>query len=120
MRVILEDIFGLAPTGGGVADIPGPIVPVYQWALSQNHPNPVTAAAEIRYTVARPGSVRLSVYGVSGQAVCCLVDEAKQPGEYIVSWDGRNGRGEKVSSGVYFYAMEAGDFKATRKMLLVK
>jgi hypothetical protein len=119
MRVILEDIFGLAPTGGGVADIPGPAVPTYQWTLAQNQPNPVTAATEIRYAVARPGSVRLAVYSATGQVVRTLVNEAKQPGEYLVTWDGRNSRGEPVSSGVYFYKMDAGDYKATKKMLLI-
>jgi flagellar hook assembly protein FlgD len=47
------------------------------------------------------------------------VDETKQPGQYVVTWDGRNTHGEPVSSGVYFYKMEAGDYRATKKMLLI-
>jgi hypothetical protein len=121
VRVVLEDLFGLAPGSGGTAGVTpsGPKAPAYQWALAQNVPNPISAATEIKFAVACPARVSLSVYGVNGQVVRMLVDETKQPGEYVVTWDGRNTRGEPVSSGVYFYKMEAGDYRATKKMLLI-
>jgi len=48
------------------------------------------------------------------------VDEEQAPGYYSVSWDGRDGEGKEVSSGIYFYRIEAGDFVQTRKMILLK
>ena len=49
-----------------------------------------------------------------------LVDEVKEPGSYSVQWDGKDDRGEFVSSGVYFYRMESGDFNSLKKMILLK
>jgi hypothetical protein len=54
-----------------------------------------------------------------GQVVRVLADGVREPGVHSVSWDGRNVRGGRVSSGVYFYQIDAGPFRATRKMLVV-
>jgi len=54
------------------------------------------------------------------QLVRVLLDEDKKPGFYSVIWDGKNDDGEKASSGVYFYTLVAGHFKATKKMILLK
>jgi hypothetical protein len=122
MRTILEDIFGLSANGGGTAGVvpPEPKPSVYAWALAQNAPNPVMSATEIKYTLARAGSVHLNVYGATGQVVRQLVGEVQEPGEYRVTWDGTNGRGARVASGVYFYKLEASGYKAIKKMLVVK
>ena len=123
MRTILETIFGLPSNGGGGTSgvvTPEPKQPAYEWALAQNSPNPVMGVTEIRYTVARAGKVGLTVYSATGQVVRHLVDETRQPGEYRLTWDGTNSRGERVSSGVYFYKLEAADYRAIKKMLLVK
>lgn len=62
----------------------------------------------------------LKIYNANGQVVCTLVDEEKGPGSYLAIWDGKNDFGEQVSSGIYFYRLEAGDFTASRKMALIR
>jgi flagellar hook assembly protein FlgD len=60
------------------------------------------------------------VYNVRGQVVKTLVDRAMMPGNHQIHWDGRNENGQLVASGIYFCKMEAGDFNAARKMILLK
>jgi hypothetical protein len=120
MRVILEDIFGLPSGGGGQADVPAPKLPLHQWALDQNAPNPWAGSTEIAFEVGSRARVAVRVFNVAGQLVRTLVDEPREPGRYSVSWDGRDRAGKRVASGLYFYKMEAGPYKATRKMLMVK
>jgi flagellar hook assembly protein FlgD len=60
------------------------------------------------------------VYNLRGQKVVTLVDELKEAGDYSVNWNGTNSSGQRVSSGVYFYRMSAGDFSAMRKMVILK
>jgi hypothetical protein len=118
IRMILNDIFGLPSQGtGGTTGAPGRTV--FKWALHQNAPNPVSSMTEVRYEVARPGAVSIKVYNAQGQLVNTLVDGRMEPGRYSAHWDGKNLAGEKVASGVYFYKLEAGAFKTTRKMLVV-
>jgi hypothetical protein len=119
MRVILEDIFGLPAGGGGPASVEPPLTG-YRWALAQNTPNPCIGATRIRYEIGRSARVRIKIYNALGREVCVLVDGAKGPGVHSADWDGRNSKGERVTSGVYFYKMEADAFTATRKMLVLK
>jgi hypothetical protein len=116
LRVILEDIFGLPSTGGGGPAHVDPPLPGYHWALAQNTPNPCVVGTEIHYETARQARVTIRVYDALGRQVCVLVDGVKAPGEHLARWDGRNYSGERVTSGVYFYNIEAGNFSATRKM----
>jgi hypothetical protein len=122
MRTILEDLFNLTPPfpggGGGTSDLPKQTQ--FRWALGQNMPNPVASTTEIRFEVARTSNVSIKVYNAMGQLVRTLRNERMQPGRYSVHWDGTNRTGEKVSSGVYFYKMDAGKFRATHKMLIIK
>jgi len=120
VRTILEDLFGLESSGGGTSGVVQPSVPAYAWALSQNAPNPAVASADIKYAVARGADVKIRVYSATGQLVKTLVDARREPGQYSTSWDCRDARGRQVSSGVYFYKMEAGSYKAIKKMLIVK
>ena len=94
-------------------------------ALHPNYPNPFNPETWIPYQLAVPAEVALTIYGMSGGTVRRL-DVGHQPaGSYqsrsrALYWDGRNGRGESVASGVYFYTLKAGEFTATRKMLIRK
>jgi hypothetical protein len=119
MKLILEDLFGLAPTGGGTAGTEGETGTSYGWALAQNSPNPCVTSTEIRYEIAKPGRVRITVYNALGQVVRVLVDEQAEPGRHGAIWDGKSSSGGRISSGVYFYKMDAGGFSATKKMLVV-
>ncbi len=84
------------------------------------HPNPFRGSARIEYSLAAKGRVRLSVYNVSGQLVRELVNQIQSPGRYSASWDGRNQKGHKVPSGVYFYRLQAGTFSDTKKAVVVR
>jgi flagellar hook assembly protein FlgD len=64
--------------------------------------------------------VKIKVYNALGQLTRVLVDGVKEPGVRSIRWNGCNDKGERVSSGVYFYKMEAGDFTATHKMLVLR
>jgi hypothetical protein len=119
MRLILEDIFGLAPAGGGTAGTHDPQRPGYDWALAQNAPNPCISTTHIRFELPRRAEVNISVYDALGRVVRVLVDEIMEPGEHAVQWDGRNTSGRRISGGVYFYRMHSEGFSATRKMLVV-
>ena len=90
------------------------------YALSQNYPNPFNPETTIRYDVARTGIVRLSVYALTGQLVRILVDTEHPTGSYAVTWDGTDDTGRDVASGLYLCRMEAGQFSAVRKLVLVK
>lgn len=89
--------------------------------LAQNYPNPFNPATAITYEIRERGHVRLSVYNIAGQRVATLVDEVRAAGvRHTAEWDGRNTRGERVASGVYFYKLSGPGFKKTRKMVLLK
>jgi hypothetical protein len=93
---------------------------VYENALAQNYPNPFNPSTTIAYSVATKTRVRLEIFDVRGRLVKSLVDERKSPNNYQVIWDGRNGDGESVASGVYFYRLVAGDFRATKNLVLLR
>jgi hypothetical protein len=121
LLTILEDIFGLPSAGSGTGGTSAaPRGEHLEWALGQNAPNPVAGVTQVRYVVARPADVSIKVYNARGQLVRTLVDGRLEPGSYSAHWDARTMSGERASSGVYFYKMTAGDFNATRKMLVVR
>ena len=94
-------------------------------ALFANYPNPFNPETWIPYQLATPADVSISIYAVDGTLVRALdlghqpvgIYESKSRAAY---WDGKNEIGESVASGVYFYTLTAGDFIATRKMLIRK
>ncbi len=94
-------------------------------ALLVNFPNPFNPETWIPYQLAKPAEVMITVYAIDGQVVRRLVLGHQPAGTYqtrsrAAYWDGRNVFGEPVASGVYFYTLTAGDFTATRKMLIRK
>lgn len=91
-----------------------------QTALRQNRPNPFNPTTVIRFDLAQSAPVALVVYNVDGRRVRQLLSQPLGPGGYEVPWDGRNDSGAPVASGVYFYRLTAGDYSATRKMILLK
>jgi len=86
-----------------------------EYALQQNYPNPFNPSTTINYELPGSSVVRLSVYDILGREVSELVNEQKTPGSYEVKFDGSN-----LASGVYFYRFTAGDFVATKRLLLLK
>ncbi len=90
--------------------------------LDQNYPNPFNPTTTIGYSIEEAGHVRLSVYNVAGQLVRTLVDEIASPrsGGFTAQWDGVDGHGTAVSTGIYFYRLETAGYVETRKMVLLK
>lgn len=102
----------------------GPIAVVVSgpetFELSQNFPNPFNPETKIRFKLPKQAHVVIKIYNILGREVRTLVDEKKEPGFYEVVWDATDNLGRRVSSGVYYYRISAGEFKATKKMLLLK
>ena len=88
--------------------------------LFQNYPNPFNPTTTIQYSVAEAGRVELTIYNVSGQRICTLIDDDILAGKYSEVWDGRNDRGRSVASGIYFYRLRAGSYSAVKKMMLLR
>ncbi|MEW6616880.1 MAG: T9SS type A sorting domain-containing protein [Patescibacteria group bacterium] len=91
-----------------------PVIP-NSFKLFQNYPNPFNPTTSIKYEVSSITNVRLAVYDILGREVAVLVNEEKIPGEYEIQFNG-----SQLSSGTYFYVLQAGNFSETKKMLLVK
>ena len=89
-------------------------------ALLPNYPNPFNPETWIPYQLASPTDVRIDIYASDGQVVRQLDIGHQTVGIHQVHWNGNNEQGEKVASGVYFYTLRAGDFMATRRMLIMK
>jgi hypothetical protein len=83
-------------------------------------PNPFTPQTTLRFEVPEPVRASLKIYGVDGRLVRNLMDNAVQPGRYSLAWDARDDAGRDVAAGVYYYILDAGSFRATRQMVLVK
>ena len=88
-------------------------------ALYQNHPNPFNPRTVITYTIGNAGRIRLSIHDAAGRFVRVLADERRAAGTYREVWDGTDGSGRNVVSGVYFYRLDAQTFRDTKKMILL-
>jgi hypothetical protein len=95
-------------------------MPAAKNGLEQNSPNPFNPQTAIRFTLASTQNVTLAVYDVSGRLVRMLASGTQEMGAHTITWDGRNDAGATVSSGVYFYRLDAGKFSQTRKMVMLK
>ncbi len=101
-----------------VEETPDQIYPT-DFALSQNYPNPFNSTTEIRFNNSKASLVELTIYNVLGQAIRRF-EGYYPPGSHIINWDGKNTSGTGVASGIYFYRLTAGEYRDTRKMLLLK
>ena len=116
------DPAGASDTASMVVSVAGPIgieqtessSPV-KYSLSQNHPNPFNPVTTISYSLPRSGDVTLIIYNLLGEEIARLVDGFQQAGEHTTVWNA-----SKVSSGIYFYRLGAGNFAETKKMILLK
>ena len=102
-----------------VAGAQGPPVPTAS-SLHQSFPNPFNSNAVIRYSLPTSEEVRLVVYNLAGQSVTTLVHGRREAGPHTVRWDGRDDRGERLATGVYFYRLETNQRAHTRKLLLLR
>jgi len=85
------------------------------FALAQNYPNPFNPTTAMNYQISASSFVTLRVFNLLGKEVATLVNEPQQPGVYTVRWDA-----SEAPSGVYLYQLRAGNFKETKKLVLVR
>jgi hypothetical protein len=85
------------------------------YSLANNYPNPFNPATTIKYSIPVEGLVSIKIYNITGEEVATLLNENKQPGNYEVTFDAGN-----LSSQIYFYRIQSGDFVETKKMILLK
>jgi FG-GAP-like repeat/FlgD Ig-like domain len=97
-----------------------------QVTLFQNYPNPFNPSTRIQYSLQSQSHVTIKIYNVLGQEITILVDERQLEGTHVVEWNGKSSAGMQVSSGVYFYRVEARQpdgqflFASVKKMVLMK
>jgi hypothetical protein len=88
------------------------------FSLENVTPNPFTGSTVVRFGIARPGQTNVSIYSAVGTLVRTLCNSVRAPAYYSLVWDGRDEMGRAVGAGVYLMRMEAGDFTATRKLVV--
>ncbi|NWF50716.1 MAG: choice-of-anchor D domain-containing protein [Ignavibacteriaceae bacterium] len=94
-------------------------IPV-KFALEQNYPNPFNPSTKINYSIPKESDVKLTVYDLLGREIYTLVDDIQKPGYYEVEWKGLNSSQIPVTSGTYFFRLQAGSYSAVKKMLLLR
>ena len=90
------------------------------FCLTRNYPNPFNATTVIEYALPKECMVNLAIFNISGQRIKSLVNKYQQAGYKNVLWEDKNDEGREVSSGIYFYMLEAGIFNEVRKLVLLK
>ena len=99
--------------------IDGDLIPDV-FALHNNYPNPFNPVTNITYDIPEVADVSLEIYNVMGQKVRTLATGSHEPGRYRVLWNATNDYGEGLSSGMYIYRIQAGDFVSVKKLILMK
>jgi len=90
------------------------------FVLYQNYPNPFNPLTQIRYDLREDALVKITIYDMMGRVVRTLVNKQQNAGYKSIRWDATNNAGSAVSAGLYLYMIQAGDFRHTRKMVLLK
>jgi hypothetical protein len=108
-----SNIFEFTTTCVGIKE-PGGEIPD-EFILYQNYPNPFNPSTTISFAMPKYELVKLVVYDINGKEIVELINESKPAGNYFVVFEADN-----LPSGIYFYSISAGDFKETKKMVLIK
>ena len=98
---------------------PGTTVPL-SFVLHQNYPNPFNPITSLRYDLPEQAQVTLTIYDLIGREVTQLINTTQEAGYRSVQWNATDMHGKPVSTGVYLYQIQAGEFVQTRKMVLLK
>ena len=86
-----------------------------KYELSQNHPNPFNPTTSIMYSIPKDGFVSLKIYDITGREIKTLVNEIKKAGYYSITLNA-----SELSTGIYFYRVQTGNFFQTKRMVLIK
>ncbi len=96
-------------------------MPILPYSLHQNVPNPFNPSTMIKYDLNKPSPVKLTIYDIAGRVVNTLINgEHQSAGRHQMQWRGLDAKGRQVTSGAYFYVIEAGQFRQSKRMLLLK
>jgi hypothetical protein len=90
------------------------------FSFSQNYPNPFNPATIIEFALPKSTCVSIRIFDVVGSEIRMVLDETLGSGYHKARWDGKDAAGNAVPSGVYFFKMQAGDFVAVRKAVLIQ
>ena len=90
------------------------------YALHQNYPNPFNPTTHVKYALPETGNVQIMIYDLMGRKVRTLINSEQNAGFKTLQWNATNDRNELVSAGLYLYTIQAGEFRQTKKMVLLK
>ncbi|MEZ5359642.1 MAG: right-handed parallel beta-helix repeat-containing protein [Candidatus Zixiibacteriota bacterium] len=91
-----------------------------EFSIEQNSPNPFNPSTTIKYNLPEASYIIIDIFNVLGERVKTLLNSYEEAGEHSIVWDGTDSGNQRVSSGIYFYRIEAGQFTQTKKMVLIK
>ena len=106
--------------GGGILKVTNINVSANNFTLKDNYPNPFNPITNISYDLLEESFVNITIYDMLGNVVNNLVNANQSSGYKSLQWNATNNQGEPVSAGVYLYTIEAGDFRQSKKMILLK
>lgn len=123
-RILLSKVVLANPDAQSIAatvtDLEWSQLPVETATLGQNYPNPFNPATTIPYTIERESEVTLTVYDMAGREIRRVAEGQKASGSYTAVWNGSDGQGFQVPSGVYLVRLQAGSDIQTKKMILTR
>jgi hypothetical protein len=111
----IDDTLSLINKVTGIGDDQGSLLEPTSYNLAQNYPNPFNPVTSIKYSIKVAGLVSIKVYDILGNEVATLVNEEKVQGVYSVTFDASH-----LSSGVYFYKINSGNYSEVKKMVFIK
>ena len=112
-RVLLPTLVNVDRTEGNRAG-------VTEFRLHQNYPNPFNASTRISYELPVAAHVTLAIYNMLGEKITILVEAIQPTGGHTVEWNGRSSEGHPVASGIYFARFQAGGFRDSKKLILIR
>ena len=119
----------LYKTGSTISSHRAPLVQLYNnldhsapinFKLYNNYPNPFNPVTTLQYDLPQDAVINITIYDMMGRLVNTLVSSQQNAGYKLIQWNGTNNAGQPVSAGVYLYRIETGDFRQTKKMVLLK
>ena len=108
------DLAGKMTKSMNIANIPD------EFVLYPNYPNPFNPITHIDYGLPEASQVKLVIYDILGREVTTLINGIQEPGYRSITWHGTDSFGKNVGAGMYFYLIQAGDFRQVNKMILLK
>ena len=119
-----QDYYGAAPDMGAtetefILNIENELLP-NNFALYQNQPNPFNPITTLRYDLPQNEMINITIYDMKGRIIKTLVNSSQTAGHKTIQWNATNDKNKPVSAGLYLYTIQAGEFRQTKKMVLLK